>query len=127
MNNFKKTFLLTSALVMFGCSENSNTDPQPELPPPPPVNSAPVANNDTATVKANTSTTIDVLRNDSDQDGERLTVTKAEGAEFGTVAIEDNKVVYTPIADFTGDDMFTYVASDGNAVDSAQVVVTVED
>lgn len=125
MNYFQKTLMLTSVLFMFGCSE-SNTDPEPELPPPPPVNNAPVANDDTAEITANTATEIEVLANDTDQDGESLTVTAVEGAEFGTVTIENNKILYTPIADFTGNDMFNYTVSDGTAFDSAQVVVTVE-
>ena len=92
-----------------------------------PANDAPVANNDTATVAEDGSTSISVLANDSDVDGDTLSVTSASNPANGSVVINpDGTIGYTPDADFTGTDTFTYTISDGNGgTDTATVTVTV--
>src|SRR5690606_12564649 len=61
-----------------------------------PVNDAPVANDDTAETDEDTPVTINVLDNDSDPDGDPLTVTEAT-AENGNVTIgDDGELTYTP-------------------------------
>ena len=56
-----------------------------------------------------------VLANDSDADGDALTVRLAGNAAHGTLTLQPNgSFSYTPAAGFTGTDAFTYVASDGN-------------
>lgn len=122
MNTLQKTLLLSSILFIYSCGD-SDSDPEP--PPPPPENSAPVANDDEVTVTANAATEIDVLENDTDDDGDSLTIAEVGEAEFGTLAIENNMVVYTSAQDYTGTDTFTYVVSDGEATDTATVNVTV--
>ncbi len=91
---------------------------------------APDAHDDAATTHEDVPVTIDVLANDTDADGNPLTITDAEGAQHGTLAIVNNKVVYTPTQDFAGlntdpasvDDSFTYCISDGHGgQDSATV------
>ncbi|NET63811.1 MAG: tandem-95 repeat protein [Moorea sp. SIO1G6] len=79
------------------------------------VNQPPVADNDTATTTSNTAVNINVLGNDTDADGDGLTVT-IEPQEFnGTAVVNDvdGTITYTPNADFTGADSFTYQVSDG--------------
>ena len=92
-----------------------------------PVNDAPVAADDTATTAEDTPTTITVLGNDSDVDGDTLSVTSASDPANGSVVINpDGTIAYTPDADFTGTDTFTYTISDGNGgTDTATVTVTV--
>jgi hypothetical protein len=78
-------------------------------------NRAPTATSDTATTNQATAVTINVLANDSDPDGDTLTVTGVSQPQFGTATVSGNgqSVTYTPNADFVGDDQFTYVVSDG--------------
>jgi hypothetical protein len=56
-----------------------------------------------------------LLANDSDPDGDPLTVTGASGAQHGTAAfnVQTNTVTYTPNAGYTGADSFNYAISDG--------------
>ncbi|MDV7040500.1 cadherin-like domain-containing protein, partial [Dickeya solani] len=64
------------------------------------VNDAPVAANDSATTAEDTPVTVDVLANDSDVDGNPLTVTAATAGN-GTVVINaDGTLTYTPNANF---------------------------
>ncbi|WP_197465357.1 Ig-like domain-containing protein [Marinomonas sp. TW1] len=92
-----------------------------------PVNDAPVATLDTATTDEDTPVTIDVLANDSDVDGDTLTLSSPSvPANQGTVAIVDGKLVFTPAADFNGEATITYTVEDGNGnSDTATVIVTV--
>jgi large repetitive protein len=89
-------------------------------------NPGPVAANDTASTSEDTAVTIPVLANDSDPDGDPLTVTLAN-ASNGTVVINANgTITYTPDADFNGTDTITYTISDGQGgTSTATVTVTV--
>jgi hypothetical protein len=90
------------------------------------VNDAPVAINDAATTAEDTAATITVLANDSDVDGDALTVTAVGVATNGTVTTDGTSVVYTPNANYNGPDSFTYDISDGNGgTATATVNVTV--
>ena len=92
-----------------------------------PVNDAPVATDDTATVNEDGSVTIEVLANDADSEGDSLTLVSVGAAAHGTAVLQDDgTVTYTPATDFFGIDEFTYVVSDGQGgVDNATVRVTV--
>lgn len=90
------------------------------------IDGLPVAEDDTATTDEDVAVVVDVLSNDSDPDGDTLTVTEAT-ASNGTVTInEDGTLTYTPDADYNGSDEISYTISDpdGNT-DSALVDVTV--
>ncbi|PVV22441.1 MAG: hypothetical protein B6D78_05085, partial [gamma proteobacterium symbiont of Ctena orbiculata] len=92
------------------------------------VNDAPVATDDTIGTNEDTPVTVDVLPNDSDPDGDTLTVTSVTQGTNGTVAIDpvSGNPVYTPNPDFNGTDTFTYTIDDGNGgTDTATVTVTV--
>jgi Bacterial Ig domain len=90
------------------------------------IPSPPVAVDDSATTPKNTAVTIDVLANDSDADGDSLTVTNLTAGAHGTTHLNaDGTVTYTPNAGFLGFDTFTYTANDGTA-DSNVATVTVE-
>jgi VCBS repeat-containing protein len=90
------------------------------------VNDPPVAVDDTATTAENTPVTIDVLNNDVDSDGDMLTVNSVTQGAHGSVNYNAANVTYTPSANFTGTDSFTYTISDGNGgTDTATVTVTV--
>ncbi|EJL6382733.1 tandem-95 repeat protein, partial [Vibrio parahaemolyticus] len=91
-----------------------------------PVNDAPVAKDDIATTQEDTAVTIDVLPNDSDVDGDKLSIQSASVPEAqGKVEIVDGKLVFTPAENFNGDAEITYTVTDGALTDQATVKVTV--
>ena len=86
----------------------------------------PDAVNDVASTPEDTAVTIPVLANDTDPNGDPLTVTTAT-APNGTVVINpDGTLSYTPNPNFNGPDVITYTITDpaGNT-DTATVAVTV--
>lgn len=89
------------------------------------VNTAPTPQNDTATTNEDTPVTINVLLNDTDPDGNTLTLQSVANGSKGTTAINAGQVVYTPNANANGTDTFTYVVSDGALSASANVTVTI--
>jgi uncharacterized repeat protein (TIGR01451 family) len=89
-------------------------------------NDPPVAVDDSATTDADTPVTIDVLHNDSDPDGDTLTVASVTQGTHGSVTNNGDDVTYTPDPGFSGADSFTYTVSDGNGgTDTATVTVTI--
>ncbi|EMR6829535.1 tandem-95 repeat protein, partial [Vibrio parahaemolyticus] len=91
-----------------------------------PVNDAPVAKDDIATTQEDTAVTIDVLPNDSDVDGDKLSIESASvPKEQGTVEVVNGKLVFTPAENFNGDAEITYTVTDGQLTDEAKVTVTV--
>jgi N-acetylneuraminic acid mutarotase len=104
------------ALTLAGCSGGSSA----------PANRSPIAVADHATTPREQGVDIDVLANDSDPDGDPLTLTGATGASHGMVVVEVASVSYVPEAGFSGDDTFTYTISDGRGGSAnGTVVVTV--
>ncbi len=94
-----------------------------------PASNPPVAVDDARTTQVNTPVVIDVLTNDSDPDGDPLTVIEKTNGANGTVVINpDGTVTYTPNNGFVGTDTFTYTISDGNGgTDTATVRVEIKD
>ncbi|ELA7649349.1 tandem-95 repeat protein, partial [Vibrio parahaemolyticus] len=91
-----------------------------------PVNDAPVAKDDIATTQEDTAVTIDVLSNDTDVDGDKLSLQSASVPEAqGKVEIVDGKLVFTPAENFNGDAEIIYTVTDGQLADEAKVTVTV--
>ncbi|CUH77121.1 Ig-like domain-containing protein [Tropicibacter naphthalenivorans] len=90
-------------------------------------NTAPEATDDLATVAEDGSTTVSVLANDTDLDGDTLTVSSVTDPANGSAVINgDGTVTYTPDAGYTGVDSFTYTVDDGQGgTDTATVTVTV--
>ncbi|MGB1030192.1 MAG: tandem-95 repeat protein, partial [Pseudoalteromonas marina] len=79
-----------------------------------PINDAPVATADTATMDEDAAPiTIDVLANDSDVDGDSLVISNAT-ADVGAVSVVNNQIQYTPAANANGVATVTYTASDNN-------------
>ena len=91
-----------------------------------PIADPPVAVNDSAVTDEDTSAVIAVLANDSDADGDTLTVTGLTQPANGTAVLNaDGTVTYTPAANFNGADSFTYTVSDGSTTATATVSITV--
>ncbi len=125
------------------------------IPTPESGNNPPIAQNDTYTVEQGQTATVPVLANDSDPDGDNLTVKEVKGLDSsgqptvslddtnkdvyvedpsnpgtyikaGTAKLVNGKIEFTPEADFTGDVPFDYTISDGNGgEDTAVATVTV--
>ena len=89
-----------------------------------PVNDAPVAVADAITTDEDTSIVVDVRANDSDIDGDSLTVVAVTQGTNGSVVIDalSGNPIYTPNSDFNGSDSFTYTISDGQGGTSTTTV-----
>ncbi len=89
-------------------------------------NDTPIAKEDEFSADENSESNIfDVLANDSDVDGDILTLESVINSEHSTTAIENNKLVYTPNADFYGTDVINYTINDGNG-EKATVTTTIK-
>ena len=93
------------------------------------VNDDPVANDDSVSTTENTPLTIDVLSNDTDPDGDSLTVSSVTNTTSGSAVINaNNTVTFTPQDSFSGQAGFTYTVDDGSGgTDTAVVTVLVSD
>ncbi|MFK7945789.1 MAG: tandem-95 repeat protein [Paracoccaceae bacterium] len=94
-----------------------------------PVNDPPVGVDDEFTTLEATPLVLDfaqVLANDTDIDGDTLTVTEVLNPSEGTVEIAGGQIVFTPRFDWDGVAGFDYVVSDGSdGSDTARVTVNV--
>jgi len=86
---------------------------------------APIANDDTAVTNEDTAVIIDVLANDTDVNGDTLSVTTASAANGTVVVNADGTLTYTGNPDFNGVDTISYSVSDGVLTDTGSVTVTV--
>jgi len=92
-----------------------------------PVNDAPVARSDAAATDEDVATSIPVLANDSDVDGDRLSVVRAWAATGAVSVNSDGTLTYTPEKEWDGTDELRYEITDGNgafAIGAATVIVT---
>ena len=90
------------------------------------ANTPPVAVNDYAEVMQNSNVLIDVLANDTDKDGDTLSITGFTQGSNGTVSQEGDSLRYTPNSDYNGIDSFEYDISDGNGgIATATVFIVV--
>ncbi len=86
-------------------------------------NAPPIATNDERTTLTGQPVTVPVLLNDTDVNGDALTVVAAGPPANGTVVLNaDGTITYTPNPGFFGTDTFTYVVSDGNGGTSLATV-----
>jgi hypothetical protein len=83
-----------------------------------------VANADSASTNEDNPVTIDVLANDTDPDGDTLTVGSVTPPTNGSTGINGGGAEYTPAQGFNGTDSFNYTVSDGNG-GTATATVTI--
>ncbi|EIJ2834921.1 tandem-95 repeat protein, partial [Vibrio parahaemolyticus] len=120
-DNYHGTDSFTYIVTSGGVSESTTVEVNVT-----PVNDAPVAKDDIATTQEDTAVTIDVLPNDTDIDGDKLSIESASVPEAqGKVEIVEGKLVFTPAENFNGDAEITYTVTDGQLADEAKVTVTV--
>ncbi|WP_318514143.1 retention module-containing protein, partial [Photobacterium leiognathi] len=102
-----------------------------------PVNDAPVANPDSFTTDEDTSITVDLTKNDSDVDGDKLTVKEINGTSLTggeqTVVVDNGKIViahdgsttFIPSDNYHGDVTVPYTISDGDKTATSTVTIHV--
>lgn len=89
------------------------------------VNDAPQAADDAASVDEDTPVVIGVLNNDTDPNGDALTITAIGTPGNGTANLANGTITYIPDANWSGTDTFTYTVTDGTLTDLATVTVEV--
>jgi hypothetical protein len=87
-----------------------------------PVNDAPLASPDNITVPATGDSTIDVLANDVDVDGESLTLELSSQPPGATVSVVANRISVTPLAGSGGPTEFSYRVRDAVGITSSATV-----
>jgi hypothetical protein len=75
-------------------------------------NNPPTAVDDNASTGVSSAVTIDVMANDSDIDGDAISIVSVNPPTNGTALIVNGQVEYTPLANYVGVDSFTYVIED---------------
>ncbi|WOJ95024.1 retention module-containing protein [Congregibacter variabilis] len=90
------------------------------------TNPGPTANDDTGSTDEDVAVTfnpVDLLGNDSDPDGDDLSITSVGSPTNGTVDLNsDGTVTFTPTADYNGPASFEYTISDGEGGESTATV-----
>lgn len=82
------------------------------------VNDAPVATDDAATTSQNAAVSLnisDLLSNDTDVDGDTLSITAVSNVQNGTALLDTQAgtITFTPATDYSGPASFDYTVSDG--------------
>ena len=104
--------------------------------PPGSVITPPTAVNDSVTTNQNIPVSVNVLANDSDPNGDVITIKAFDSlsTKGGNIVLDnrgtpdnftDDRLVYTPLTSFSGSDSFTYTISDGTGTTTASVFVDV--
>ena len=92
------------------------------------VNDAPIAKPDALATNEDTQLTLatgSLLQNDTDIDGDTLSVTAVGNPVHGTVELVEGSIHFLPTRDYVGDATFEYTISDGSATATAIVTVAV--
>jgi hypothetical protein len=90
-------------------------EPVPNIPP--------LTTADTASAETMQTVTVDVLSNDTDGNGDTLTITDVRTSGSGTVTVINNQVQYISAANFVGSEVLTYDVTDG--IDSVSETITI--
>ncbi|WP_417783249.1 Ig-like domain-containing protein, partial [Terasakiella pusilla] len=117
-----------------GDSKTSQTSIAVDVPD---VNDAPEATNDLAATNEDSSVVMDLLDNDTDLNGDTLTITQIDGQDIavgetvdvgnGTVTLNENgTVTFAPDGDYSGSESFEYTVTDGTETATATATVNVE-
>ena len=88
-------------------------------------NTAPQVLPDQAATPVNVAVAIPVLLNDTDAEGDELSITRVTQGTHGTVNVVDGIVRYSPTLEFSGTDSFAYTVDDGFG-GQGEATVTIE-
>ena len=92
------------------------------------TNAPPVAVDDTGSMPQDSTATFNVLSNDSDPEGDplTLTITSPPDAAIGTATVVNGEIQFVPVPGSTATGVIGYTIDDGNGgTDSATLTVTV--
>ena len=117
-----KHLAILLTLLLFTSCGSSGDDAGGTTGPPAVTNDPPVASDDTISTPSNTSVLIDVLANDTDPDGDTISLVSLTAPTNGSAVIVNGQIEYTPPASYIGADTFTYTIEDSFA---AQATATV--
>jgi hypothetical protein len=81
-----------------------------------------VAAADAKAIVRGSSVTLQVLANDSDPDGDQLTLMAVQSPQHGTATRSGSSIIYRPAPGFVGVDQFTYTISDGRGGSASGLV-----
>lgn len=123
----RTTLLVFVGLALGACDGRSATDAPTlrqalDAGPDAMLNEVPVPLADTVSVDEDGSTEIDVLANDSDPDGDPLTIYLVDAPTDGTLTAVGDAFVYEPRANFNGTDTFRYGVLDGHGGEANALV-----
>ena len=104
--------IAVSATLLAACGGSDDT------------NEAPVLTADSAVTLNGDAVSIDVLANDTDPEGDALTVSAVSMPDVGEAAIIGNEVVYTPTTLAMGEVSFSYDVTDGENTVSSTITIT---
>jgi hypothetical protein len=92
------------------------------------VQPTPVATNDTSSVQANGSVTINVVANDRSEGGtlDGASIVIVNGPAHGTATVSNGSVIYTPSVGYSGSDSFQYSVRDNLGATSNAATVSVQ-
>lgn len=93
-----------------------------------PVNDNPTSEDDSILVAEDAEFELQVLENDYDIDGDKVSIVSISDALHGSARISDNKltIIYEPRQDYAGDDRLYYTIADSVGMESkADVLITV--
>jgi CSLREA domain-containing protein len=91
-----------------------------------PVNDAPLGAPDRYELSNYLPISLTVLSNDIDPDGDPLEIRWIGDVEVGSVDVDGDTIIYTPLAEWSGATVFTYTIADpGGAIDVVEVSITV--
>ncbi len=121
-----ESFIVTLGTFAGGVARGSPTSERITVVDHTPLNGSPNAVSDEAETLEDTSRMVDVLKNDSDPDGDTLQIKSVSIPSFGEAEIVEGMVRYTPDPDYHGMDSFTYEIYDGQGgFTSGEVAITV--
>lgn len=90
------------------------------------VNDAPIANPDTLNAISGQASTLDVLSNDVDVDGDDILLKSASGESGELVIVENKTIRFTPPSGFVGQIKIDYTISDGAMESQSTALINVQ-